>query len=236
MRNQIIMAALGGLAVVGFSSCSSTSTASSPKVMSKERAKQIATTSGDFGKSKSTNGFHPAPANVALLEKAANLPKDKFGMPTYDDETTHRYVRTTAYSCAENEPGAVGSLNAAGSRLKYTNRVRSAAADWSKYPLGTKFKIKGLPYTYVVDDYGSALTGTNTIDIYHPTLSGMRRWGTRPAEIDIIQMGSYERSLSLLKGRRGYWHCKACMMVRLRRFPKHALPLLLTVRKSRRVD
>jgi len=153
-----------------------------------------------------TNGFFPSnPVKESLPSSVTGIDKHRY--PNYAVEDRKRYVRTTAYSDQENEPGAVGNLNAAGTTLKYGN-VRSAAADWSLYPLGTTFKIKGLPHTYVVDDYGSALVGTNTVDIYHPTLKLMRKWGTRPAEISIIKMGDWERSAYLLKGRRGYWHCK----------------------------
>ena len=129
-------------------------------------------------------------------------------MPTYkslSDRT--RYVRTTAFSHMEMEPGAPGRMNASGTILKY-GVVRSAAADWSVYPLGTVFRVKGLPHTYVVDDYGSALVGTNTIDIFKPSLALMRKWGTRKTEITVIQWGSFERSLNLLKGRTKYPHCR----------------------------
>lgn len=128
-------------------------------------------------------------------------------MPSYTDDITHRVVRATAYSHMQNEPGAPGRMNAAGGILKY-DQVRSAAADWSKYPVGTKFRIKGLPYLYVIDDYGSALTNTNTIDIFHPTLGGMKEWGLRTIEIDIVQWGSWDRTLALLKGRQSHWHCR----------------------------
>lgn len=116
-------------------------------------------------------------------------------------------MRTTSYSHMENEPGACGMINASGSRLKYGS-VRSAAADWSVYPLGTKFRIKGQPHIYVVDDYGSSLAATNTIDIYKPSLHYMRTWGTRHTEITVIQWGSYERSARLLKGRINHDHCR----------------------------
>ncbi len=149
----------------------------------------------------------PAEANVALLSRVSSLPKDKHGFPSYPDNITHRVVRATAYSHMQNEPGAPGRYNAAGGILKY-DEVRSVAADWSKYPLGTKFRIKGLPYLYVVDDYGSALTGTNTIDIFHPTLQGIEDWGLRTVEINIIEWGDVERTLSLLEGRQGYWHTR----------------------------
>lgn len=197
------------------SSCSSLPSfaSSQPKLLPKKSAEALAKLTPKKSKPAKTatvayNKFLPAPASTGLKASAEVLPKDKHGRATYDFETRNRVVRTTAYSCAENEPGAVGCLNAAGSVLKYGSTVRSAAADWSRYPLGTKFKIKGLPYTYVVDDYGSALVGTNTIDIYHPNLSLMNKWGTREAEISVIQWGSWERTLKLLKGRRGYSHCR----------------------------
>jgi len=149
----------------------------------------------------------PLPASERVIAKSQKLSKDKHGMPTYTKSSARtRYVRTTAYSHMEKEVGAPGRLNASGGILKY-GHVRSAAADWSVYPLGTLFKIKGQPYIYEVDDYGSALVGTNTIDIFKPSLSGMRQWGVQKTEITVIQWGSLERSLKLLKHRRRYSHC-----------------------------
>ncbi|MDB4544896.1 3D domain-containing protein, partial [Akkermansiaceae bacterium] len=156
---------------------------------------------------KSPDGFRPAPVSEIAVKKSSNLPKDKHGMPSYSHKERSRLVRTTAYSHMENEVGAPWKKNALGTYLKYGN-VRSAAADWSKYPVGTKFKIKGLPHTYIVDDYGSALVGTNTIDIYHPTLTSMRKWGTRKAEITVIQWGDWDRTLNVLKGRTAYAHTR----------------------------
>ena len=152
--------------------------------------------------------FLPLPAAEKTIAKSQSMAKDKHGMPTYRSHSERtRYVRTTAYSHMENEPGAPGRMNAAGGILKY-GRVRSAAADWSVYPLGTTFRVKGQPHTYVVDDYGSALVGTNTIDIFKPTLSSMREWGTRNTEITVVQWGCYERSVHLLKGRVRHDHCR----------------------------
>lgn len=172
--------------------------------MSKSRAAAIVKGSSV---SKSSS-FLPLPASASTIAKSRKLAKDKHGMPTYKSHSERtRYVRTTSYSHMENEPGAPGRMNAAGGILKYGS-VRSAAADWSVYPLGTKFRVKGQPHIYVVDDYGSALVGTNTIDIFKPSLRSMRRWGTRKTEITVIQWGSYERSLRLLKGRTRYNHCR----------------------------
>jgi len=154
------------------------------------------------------SSFYPAQPSEYLKSRSVNYKRDRKGYPTYPDTIRHRYVRSTAYSDKENEPGAPSNFNAAGTRLKYTSSIRSAAADWSVYPMGTKLKIKGLPYTYVVDDYGSALVGTNTLDIYHLNLKTMRKWGTRPIEIHVIEWGSWERSAQILQGRIRHSHCR----------------------------
>ncbi|MDF1755776.1 MAG: hypothetical protein P1U89_23505 [Verrucomicrobiales bacterium] len=123
------------------------------------------------------------------------------------DSSTRRTVRTTAYSHMENEPGAHGRLSASGNTLKY-GRVRSAAADWSRYPLGTQFKIVGTPHLYEIDDYGSALVGTDTIDLFKPNLRLMKDWGSRHVEIKITKWGSFEQSNALLEKRLKYPHCR----------------------------
>ncbi|MEM9280523.1 MAG: 3D domain-containing protein [Verrucomicrobiota bacterium] len=110
-------------------------------------------------------------------------------------------IRTTAYSHLQADSLPYGRKSAAGSDLKYGAKYRSAAADWSKYPLGTRFQIEGLPYEYVIDDYGSALCGTETIDIYKPDLSGIGRWGVRNIPVRIIEWGSFEESAKILRTR-----------------------------------
>ncbi len=175
-----------------FSSCASSG--SSPSASSKKK-----TTKKTYSKK-----------NTVTKKKSYSkrIGKDKHGMPTYSDSSRTRYLRATAYSHMEKEVGAPGRYNAAGSILKY-GKTRSVGADWSRLPLGTKFKIVGKPgITYVVDDYGSALVGTNTIDMFHPSLRGMRKWGTRKVTIKIIQMGSWKRSAKLLKGRLHAKHCR----------------------------
>ncbi len=139
--------------------------------------------------------------------KLPNLGRDKHGMPFYHPKQLNRVVRTTAYTHSEGDHLAYGPRNAVGTSLKYTEQVRSAAADWSVYPLGTRFKIKGEPYVYVVDDYGSALVGTGTIDIYQPNKQLMRQWGKRIVEIEVLQWGSSRLSMEKLASRQKYRHC-----------------------------
>ena len=150
-----------------------------------------------------------------------NMGRDKHGMPFYHPKQLNRVVRTTAYTHSESDHLAYGPRNAVGTRLKYNEQVRSAAADWSVYPLGTRFKIKGEPYIYEVDDYGSALVGTGTIDIYQPSRALMRKWGRRVVEIQIIQWGSTKRSMDYLAGRTRYRHC-ARMMAALQEQTRNA--------------
>lgn len=152
--------------------------------------------------------------------KLPNLGRDKHGMPFYHPSQLNRVVRTTAYTHTELDHVGYGAHNAMGTTLKYTDQVRSAAADWSVYPLGTLFKIKGEPYTYVVDDYGSALVGTGTIDIYQPTKELMRKWGLRIVEIQIVRWGSSKMSMETLASRTRHKHC-AKMQAALQEQSRH---------------
>lgn len=142
-----------------------------------------------------------------LVQQMSGRPTDKHGMPYYKVTDRQRVVRTTAYTCTEDDHLEYGSNNAAGTPLRYSNRVRSAAADWAVYPVGTVFRIKGMPQLFVVDDYGSALVGTATIDIYTPSKAHMAQWGRRNVEISVVQWGSYRRSAELLAKRRHFSHC-----------------------------
>ena len=160
----------------------------------------------------------PGPS-ASTLASAASKPRDKHAMPVYAYSERTRVVRTTAYTDSESDHLIYGSKNATGTNLRYTNRVRSAAADWSFYPVGTTFRIKGLPYLYVVDDYGSALTGTGTIDIYKPNKDIMQLWGSRNVELTIVQWGSFTRSAELLKQRTSYDHCRQMLSNILRQRP-----------------
>lgn len=124
------------------------------------------------------------------------------------DGAKYYRVRTTAYSHVEADSLKYGRLNAAGGKLQYGSRVRSAAADWSVYPVGTIFQIEGEPYIYVIDDYGSALVGTKTIDLYRPNMAGIREWGARNVNIRVLKWGDYNRSLAILSDRLKYAHCR----------------------------
>jgi len=135
------------------------------------------------------SGLQPAAANTQKVKSIR--------------ESAPRFlvVRTTAYSHQERDSWKYGKKNAEGTQLKHNSKERSAAADWSRFPLGTRFKIKGLSQEYVVDDYGSALVGSDTIDIYKPTMSSMKQWGTRHVGIEVLEWGSFTKSERILQSR-----------------------------------
>lgn len=202
------IASAAALVALLFSSCASDSNL---KVLSKSRSTASASSSsgvystgGYFTRAEVYTTAQPSPV---LAQQAAAKPKDKHGMPFYKASDRTRLVRTTAYTCSESDHLEYGSMNAAGTPLRYTDRVRSAAADWAVYPVGTVFRIKGMPQLFVVDDYGSALTGTNTVDIYTPTKDYMAAWGRRNVELTVVQWGSYARSAEILAKRTSFPHC-----------------------------
>ena len=116
-------------------------------------------------------------------------------------------VRTTAYTHTEADHRKYGRKSAAGTVLR-RGEINSAAADWSRWPLGPKFRLVENGEIYEVDDYGWMLAGTNTIDLYKPTRSRMNEWGVRRVTIEILEWGDARRSYAMLKPRSKHRHVK----------------------------
>ena len=119
-------------------------------------------------------------------------------------------VRTTAYTHTERDHRAYGRKTAAGTTLQ-AGRVTTAASDWSFLPFGTEFRIKGDSTLYKIEDYGSALVGTQTIDIYRPSHRAMNSWGVRHVEIEIVKAGCVATSMEILSDRTRYRHCRSML-------------------------
>ena len=90
--------------------------------------------------------------------------------------------------------------------------IGSAAADWSRWPAGTTFRIISTGQTYRVEDYGWALAGRNTIDLYMPNRKAMNSWGTRQEPIQILHWGNPEDSLQLLLTRQNHKHVRRMVL------------------------
>jgi 3D (Asp-Asp-Asp) domain-containing protein len=88
----------------------------------------------------------------------------------------------------------------------------SAAADWSRWPAGTIFRLLSTGQIYRVDDYGWALAGRNTIDLYMATPGEMNTWGARSEPIQILKWGDPDESLRLLQSHQGYRHIRRMVL------------------------
>ena len=95
----------------------------------------------------------------------------------------------------------------------FSNQIYgSAAADWSRWPAGTVFRLVSTGQLYRVEDYGWALAGRNTIDLYMATPRDMNSWGLRRELIEIVQWGDPEESLRRLAPHTKYRHIKRMVL------------------------
>ena len=142
-------------------------------------------------------------ATAVLLAGCAERPLPKWEPPLA--RTEFQRVRTTAYFDGESDHIQYGNHNALWTALE-TGPVNSAAADWGRWPAGTMFRILQTGQTYVVDDYGWALAGRNTIDLYMPTREQMDCWGVHHVDIQILQWGDARESYDTLLPRARHRH------------------------------
>ena len=110
------------------------------------------------------------------------------------------------------KPGAGGLSAAAFDAGNGSTVVGSAAADWSRWPAGTVFRIQSTGQVYRVDDYGWALAGRNTIDLYESTRASMNAWGVQRVDIHVLRWGDREESLRRLRGQQKYRHIRRMVL------------------------
>ena len=157
------------------------------------------------------------PLALALALGACSSPARK--LPKYEKpiaRTRFQSVRTTAYTHSESDHLVYGRKSALGTTLR-SGAVNSAAADWARWPAGTVFRICSTGELYQVDDYGWALTGRNTIDLYKPSRGAMNAWGLRQERIEVIRWGDAWASYKKMKPAAKYAHV-AQMLRDIKRF------------------
>jgi 3D (Asp-Asp-Asp) domain-containing protein len=91
-------------------------------------------------------------------------------------------------------------------------QIGSAAADWSRWPAGTVFRLLSTGQNYRVEDYGWALSGRNTIDLYMANQREMNSWGARQETIEILKWGDPQESLQFLRSHQNYKHIKRMVL------------------------
>jgi hypothetical protein len=150
----------------------------------------------------------PAPVAAALPISATTITRSAPGEPPNDAGGFHRAAYAPPVPMA---PAVAPSL---APRPTYVEPAEygSAAADWSRWPAGTVFQILSTGQLYKVDDYGWALSGRNTIDLYLPSRSAMNRWGVRSEAIQILRWGDSDASLRILRPREKYRHIRRMVL------------------------
>lgn len=91
-------------------------------------------------------------------------------------------------------------------------RIGSAAADWSRWPMGTTFRVISTGQIYRVEDYGWALSGRNTIDLYMASRRDMNAWGAREEPLQILHWGDPQQSLQILQTHQNYKHIRRMVL------------------------
>jgi 3D (Asp-Asp-Asp) domain-containing protein len=116
--------------------------------------------------------------------------------------TTTRITRAAKVSRLARRAGAVGR----------PPKIGSAAADWSRWPMGTTFRLLSTGQIYRVEDYGWALSGRNTIDLYMANQRDMNSWGARQEPIQVLRWGDPQQSLQFLQSHQDYKHIKRMVL------------------------
>jgi 3D (Asp-Asp-Asp) domain-containing protein len=139
----------------------------------------------------------------AKLEKfSMNKPKKAARVTTTVTTTTTRVTKTTTTK----------GVKCAVAASKAPPRIGSAAADWSRWPMGTTFRLLSTGQVYRVEDYGWALSGRNTIDLYMANRSDMNAWGARQEPIQVLHWGDPSESLRVLASHQDYKHIKRMVL------------------------
>ena len=155
--------------------------------------------------------------------------------------TEYQTVRTTAYTHTESDHLEYGNHNALGGTLHAASApVLIAAAPRAVLelapativneeggfhrappnpgravlyaPAAPVFRIESTGQIYRVDDYGWALAGRNTIDLYKASTRAMNEWGVRREGIQVLSWGDRSESLRMLRNHQKYRHIRRMVL------------------------
>jgi len=124
-----------------------------------------------------------------------------------DDTRTTTRITTTTTRVTKTTRGVKRAV-----AVSKPPRIGSAAADWSRWPMGTTLRLLSTGQIYRVEDYGWALSGRNTIDLYMANQRDMNSWGARQEPIQILQWGDPRQSLQFLQSHQDYKHIKRMVL------------------------
>jgi len=145
---------------------------------------------------------YEVPRAIPVNETASHSPQ----LQPFSMEETRTVTRTSKR--AAKTPRSVKRAVA----VSRPPQIGSAAADWSRWPAGTVFRLLSTGQNYRVEDYGWALSGRNTIDLYMANQHEMNSWGAREEAIEILQWGDPQDSLQFLRRHQDYKHIKRMVL------------------------
>ena len=145
---------------------------------------------------------YEVPRAVPVDETASHSPQ----LQPFSMEETRTVTRTSKH--AAQTPRSVKRAVT----ISRPPQIGSAAADWSRWPAGTVFRLLSTGQSYRVEDYGWALSGRNTIDLYMANQREMNSWGARQEAIEILKWGNPEESLQFLRRHQDYRHIKRMVL------------------------
>ena len=131
---------------------------------------------------------------------------DSAPLQPFSMEETRKVTRT-----AKRTPKTNRSVKRAAA-VSRPPQIGSAAADWSRWPAGTVFRLLSTGQNYRVEDYGWALSGRNTIDLYMANQREMNSWGAREETIQVLKWGDPQESLQFLQSHQNYRHIKRMVL------------------------
>jgi hypothetical protein len=113
------------------------------------------------------------------------------------ERASYLKLNVSRYAGAAADPGAPPAT-ARGTRYQ-SGTISSAAADWSRFPAGTVFRVLATRELFEVDDYTDDIVGTNTILLYKPAVANLPAATTHYVTIEIVKWGSPRESAAMLK-------------------------------------
>ena len=128
------------------------------------------------------------------------------------EKKTTRVTTTTATTRVTKTTTTVRGSKRAVAVSSKPPRIGSAAADWARWPMGTTFRLLSTGQMYRVEDYGWALSGRNTIDLYMANSRDMNTWGARQEPIQVLHWGDPRESLQILQSHSEHKHIKRMVL------------------------
>ena len=230
--SQILFPSLAAIGALFLSACGTTSTRALPQYeapLAKTDFQNVRTTAythtesdhREYSNHNALGGeLHAAGPPIHRAEAVARA------IPVYEvpraipvDETAETEVRRVSYSprlerfsMSERRTSKIRTRGGRPGSLSRAPVIGSAAADWSRWPMGTTFRLLSTGQMYRVDDYGWALSGRNTIDLYMANQREMDTWGAREESIQILQWGDPQQSLQFLRSHQDYKHIRRMVL------------------------